>query len=550
MRTVLLAGACVSILAAGPDGAAIYKQQCALCHDHSSETRAPAPAAMREMSPENVIKSLETGQMKQQGAALSGEQRAAVAEFLTAKSIGRAAADRAGICANANAAFTPDARNWNGWGVDVTNSRFQPAGQAMLAAADVPRLKLKWAFAFRDTFVAYGQPSIVGGRVFVASANRNIYSLDAKTGCEYWEFQAEATVRTAITVAVLKATGRNAAFFGDQRGNAYALDTSNGELLWKTHVDAHPKAKIVGAPVYYEGRLYVPITAGEEGPQLDPKYECCSARGGIVALDAATGKQIWKTYTIAEEPKKTGENWAGAATWGPSGASIWSAPTIDVKAKMLYATTGDNFSAPATKTSDAVIAFDLSTGKIAWVRQLTENDIFNMGCRGGEKKAGCPDPQGPDFDFGASPILVTLANGKRVLVLSQKSGYVHGVDPDRNGEVLWQTKVGRGSALGGVQWGSASDGKNVYVAVSDIAFLPPPKPVAGQPAPQRRRAVNPDVGGGLFALDVVTGNRVWAAPKNVCGDRPNCTPAQSGRGAPALFLLLKSCSLPATMSRI
>src|SRR5258708_21463379 len=135
MRTVLLAGACVSILAAGPDGAAIYKQQCALCHDHSSETRAPAPAAMREMSPENVIKSLETGQMKQQGAALSGEQRAAVAEFLTAKSIGRAAADRAGICANANAAFTPDARNWNGWGVDCTKCRFQPAGRAMLAAA-------------------------------------------------------------------------------------------------------------------------------------------------------------------------------------------------------------------------------------------------------------------------------------------------------------------------------------------------------------------------------------------------------------------------------
>lgn len=416
------------------------------------------------------------------------------------------------------ASFAPTGPAWNGWSTDVTNARFQPAGQAKLDAADVPKLRLKWAFAFRDTFVANGQPSIIGERVFVASANRNIYSLDAKTGCEYWEFQAEAPVRTAISVA------GNKAFFGDQRGNAYAIDSSNGELLWKAHVDEHAKAKIVGAPTYHDGRLYVPVTAGEEGPQLDPKYECCSARGAMVALDATTGKQLWKTYTIDEQPKPTGKNWAGTTIWGPSGASIWSAPTIDVEKKMLYATTGDNFSDPATKTSDAVIAFHLDTGKISWIRQLIENDVFNMGCRPGEKKAGCPDPQGPDFDFGASPILVKLASGKRVLVLSQKSGYVHGVDPDRKGEILWQTKVGRGGALGGLQWGSASDGKNVYAAVSDITFLAPPKPVEGQ---RPRRMVDPEAGGGLFAIDAGTGAKVWTAPKNVCGDRPNCSPAQS-----------------------
>ena len=526
-RAFLLATASVALFAAIPAGEEIYKAKCAICHDHSSETRAPAPAALRQMAPESVVKSLESGLMKQQGASLTGDQRAAVAEFLTSKTIGQLRAERPGRCPPSKTAFALDAAHpaWNGWSTDPTNSRFQPASRAKLAAADVLRLKLKWAFAFPETFVANGQPSIVGGRVFVASANRNIYSLDAGTGCEYWEFQAEAPVRTAVSLAALPGPlKRNAAFFGDQRGNAYAVDASNGELLWKTHVDEHPKAKIVGAPTYYAGRLYVPVTAGEEGPQLDPKYECCSARGAIAALDAATGKQIWKTYTIAEEPKQIGTNWAGAKMWGPSGASIWSAPTIDADSKMLYATTGDNFSDPSTKTSDAVIAFEMETGRIAWVRQLTENDVYNMGCRTGEKKAGCPDPQGPDFDFGASPILVKLASGKRVLVLSQKSGYVHGVDPDRKGEILWQTKVGRGGALGGLQWGSASDGKNVYAAVSDITFLAPPKPVEGQ---RPRRSVDPEIGGGLFAIDIATGVKVWTAPKNACGDRPNCSPAQS-----------------------
>ena len=522
---LLLAAACAIALAANPDGEAIYKQRCAMCHDQSSETRAPAPAALRHMAPEGVVKSLESGLMKQQGAALTVAERISVAEFLTAKRIGQSPSERAGMCTKSAAVFSPGpgAAAWNGWSVDVTNARLQSAAQAKLEAADVPKLKLKWAFAFRETFVANGQPSIIGGRVFVASANRNIYSLDANTGCEYWEFQAEAPVRTAISVAALKGSKRNAAFFGDQRGNAYAIDASNGELLWKTRVDEHPKAKIVGAPTYYDGRLYVPVTAGEEGPQIDPKYECCSGRGAIMALDAATGKQIWKTYTIAEQAKPTGKNWAGATMWGPSGASIWSAPTIDADANMLYATTGDNFSEPATKTSDAVIAFELNTGKIAWVKQLTENDVFNMGCMDGQKKAGCPDPQGPDFDFGASPILVKLASGKRVLLLSQKSGYVHGVDPDRKGEILWQTKVGRGGALGGLQWGSASDGKNVYAAVSDITFVAPPKVGVGG----MRLTVDPEVGGGLFALDVATGAKVWAAPKNVCGGRSNCSPAQS-----------------------
>jgi polyvinyl alcohol dehydrogenase (cytochrome) len=510
-------------LAADPDGSALYRLHCAMCHESSGETRAPAPTAMKQMSPENIVKALESGLMKEQGATLTATERRTVAEFLTGKMIGTSQTATTGMCADPKAAFTPGGVAWNGWSADLANTRFQKTG---LSADQVLRLKLKWAFGFPGTFVANGQPTVTGGRILVPSANRKIYSLDAKTGCQYWSFEAAAPVRTAIVVAAIneeKANGektRHMAFFGDQRGNAYAVDTSNGELLWRTHVEDHPRAKIVGALSYYDARVYVPITDGEEGPAMDPKYECCSGRGGLVALDARTGKQIWKTYTIAETPKIVGKTSAGANIWGPSGASIWSAPTIDEEKKVVYAGTGDNFSGEATKTSDAVIAFDMETGKILWVKQLTELDVFNMACVG-PNKASCPENAGPDVDIGSSPILVKAANGKRVLLVGQKSGVLHGLDPDKKGEILWQVRIGKGSALGGIQWGSATDGKNVYAALSDIAFLQEGF------GPGQKRIVNPKAGGGLFALDVLTGAKVWAAPPPDCGDRPNCSPAQS-----------------------
>lgn len=521
-RTLLVFGVFRLAQAADTDGAALYKDRCAICHEASAETRAPAPAALRQMSAENVVRSLESRLMKEQGATLSAAQKRTVAEFLTAKTIaGGSLAAKSNACSDTKAPFSLSGANWNGWGSDLANTRFQPAAPAGLTAAQVPRLKLKWAYAFPNTFVANGQPTIVGGRIFVASANRNIYSLDAKSGCEYWSFEAQSPARTAIVIATIPGErSRQAAFFGDQGANAYAVDASSGELLWKVHIDDHPRSKIVGAPQYFDRRLFVPLTDAEEGPAMNPQYECCSGRGALVALDAASGKQIWKTYTISEEPHPVSKNSAGARMWGPSGASIWSTPTIDVERKVVYAGTGDNFSEPGTKTSDAVLAFDLQTGKLLWSRQLTEADVFNMACVG-PSKASCPEQAGPDYDIGASPILVKLANGKRVLLVSQKSGVAHAIDPDKNGEILWQVRVGRGSALGGIQWGSASDGANMYVAVSDIGFLK-----MGFGAGQKL-VVDPKAGGGLFALDAATGKRVWSAEPPPCGERPNCSPAQS-----------------------
>ncbi len=508
------------MLAADPDGAALYKQHCAACHEVSGQTRAPGPAALRQMSPENIVRALDSGVMKEQGASLTAAERRTVAEFLTAKTIGsEPSRANIGLCADPNAPLSATGPDWNGWGSDVANTRYQP--KPGLTAADVPKLKLKWAFAFPNTFVAYGQPTIVGGRIFVPSANRNIYSLDAKSGCQYWSFQAEAPVRTAISIATLKgARARQVAFLGDQRANTYALDAASGELLWKVHLDEHPHSKIVGAPQYYDGRVFVPVTAGEEGPAMNPRYECCSARGSLVALDAATGKQIWKTYTIAEEPHVVSTSSTGTKMWGPSGASIWSAPTIDAEHKLVYVGTGDNFSDPGTKTSDAVLAFDIDSGKIVWSKQLTEADVFNMACIG-PSKASCPEKEGPDVDIGASPILVNLTGGKRALLVSQKSGIAYALDPDRKGEILWQMRVGRGGALGGIQWGSATDGKNMYVALSDIAFTTMSFSAGG------KLVVDPKAGGGLFALDIASGKKVWSSAPPQCGERANCSPAQS-----------------------
>jgi polyvinyl alcohol dehydrogenase (cytochrome) len=204
--------------------------------------------------------------------------------------------------------------------------------------------------------------------------------------------------------------------------------------------------------------------------------------------------------------------------WGPSGAPIWTSPAIDVRRNALYVTTGDNYSNPPTRTSDAFMAFDLSSGKILWSRQMLAADAWNGACRLTDT-TNCPDSPGPDFDFASPPILVTLPNGRRALVAGQKSGIVHALDPDREGEVLWQVRVGKGGINGGVQWGSAADQSNVYVALSDIGRIDIPNSAATRP--------DPKVGGGMFALRLDTGERVWYTPAPPCDDRPRCSPAQS-----------------------
>ena len=303
-------------------------------------------------------------------------------------------------------------------------------------------------------------------------------------------------MRTAITIGTGSEPGRWLAFFGDQRATAYAVDSQTGALVWKRSVESFPGATITGAPTLADGTLYVATSSGEEVIGANPKYECCKFRGSLSALNATTGEVRWKSYTIPEEPKPVRKNAQGVQFWGPSGAGVWSSPAVDPKRGMVYITTGDAYSDPAGSTSDAFMAFDIKTGKLLWTRQVTSGDAFNVACGLPEAlRVNCPEAKGPDHDFGSSPILVDLPNGRRALIAGQKSGVVHAVDPDRGGEILWQTRVGKGSALGGVQWGSAFDGQRVYVALSDVipetagtAAAPPSTP--GQPRRRMPRAVD------------------------------------------------------------
>jgi polyvinyl alcohol dehydrogenase (cytochrome) len=504
---------------AAPNGSALYQTRCARCHDEGVE-RAPNRAALKQMSSESIRLALASGSMSKMGFGLTAAEIAAVAESLTGKTVAPETAPEAALCPAAGATTGTSGATWddpfakpfwNGWGVNLGQQRFQPAAMAQLPADRVPNLKLKWAFAFPGAARAWAQPTVVGGRVFAGSAARKVYSLDAKTGCTYWTFDADVPVRAAITIGPL--AGGWAAYFGDQHGTAYAVNALTGKLIWKIRVDDHPAAIITGAPTLAAGRLYVPVSSGEEVTSASPKYECCKFRGSLSALNAATGEVIWKSYTIAESPRPVRKNDQGVQLWGPSGAGIWSSPTIDLKKHAVYVTTGDSYSDPAAPTSDAFLAFDMETGKLLWSRQMTANDAFIVGC-GSPTKTNCPEAPGPDFDFGSSPMLVDLPGGKRALIAGQKSGMVHALDPDQQGEVLWQVRAGKGSSLGGVQWGSAVDGENVYVAVSDLGFIGP-------------GALNPKAGGGLFAFNMATGKQVWHTPPPGCTDRPGCSPAQS-----------------------
>ena len=447
--------------------------------------------------------------MKYQGLALSGDERRAIAEFLTGRKIRVAlSGNTIGNCAKRPPPGDPRAGPlWNGWGPTIENTHFQPAAQAGLSAKQVPRLHLKWALGFPDTTSAWAQPTIAGGRLYVGSQNGTVFSLDAASGCIAWTFVAQGGVRASIAIG-RRTTGRqvsDAAYFSDQKGFVYAVDAATGRQLWTRKVDDHPLVRLTGSPALYEDRLYVPTSSYEEGGK-PPGYACCTFRGSIVALDARTGDVIWKSYTIAEEPRLLRVYADGTELRGPAGGAIWSAPTIDVRRGALYVGVGNTYSGPAQATTDAVLAFDLETGRMRWARQMAPATPDVFGCTPGD--VNCGERAGPDFDFGASPVLARLPNGRELIVAGQKSGVAYALDPDKKGEQVWRYRAGGGSGLGGIQWGIAADGERVYIPVADI-YNPTP--------------------GGLHAVDLATGTRAWyaAPPDPICG-KPSraCSGAQ------------------------
>ena len=507
---------------AEPRGAALYRNTCAVCHD-AGVPRAPTRDAFAAMAPEQILLALESGSMISMALTLSSDERRMVAEFLAGTTLtARIETDPppSAMCAAKGERFELGGPSWQGWGVTTSNSRFQSEAAAGVTAAELPRLAVKWAFGLPGDNRVYGAPAIAGGRVFFGSQAGKVYSLDARTGCVRWFFDAAAGVRAGITLTEIGsgAAARRVAIVADQRAVVRALDAATGAVVWQTRVDDFVSARVTGSPALYRGRLYVPVASNEEAAGAVAAYECCKFRGSLVALDVATGKPIWKTYTV-DEPKATKKNAIGTQLFGPSGAPIWSSPAIDPKRHAVYATTGNNYTDPTSERSDAFVAFDLDNGKVLWSRQMTSKDAYVAACRMVDK-TNCADSNGPDFDFGASPILADLGGGKRVLVAGQKSGMVYALDPDHDGAKLWERRVGQGGSMGGVQWGSATDGSNLYVAVSDIHRIAVPNAWATD--------ADPKVGGGTYALRLRDGERVWYTPPKDCGERPRCSPAQPG----------------------
>ena len=485
------------------DGGAIYKRSCAPCHEAGVD-RAPTHEALHAMSPERVLAAMESGPMISMANRQSAAARRAIAEFITGKSFAHpmdTAPPAVAMCSAPAPEFGDPSSGplWNGWGQNLLNTRFQSGAQAGLSATDLSRLKVKWAFGFPATLDANAHPpSRTDAYSSEAPAVTSIRWTRRRAAFAGTSKPTAACARPSASGASKPIPGRTTPHSSVAALFAYAVAADTGRLIWKTQVDTFPAAHITGSPIFYNNRLYVPVASGEEGSGASPDYECCRFRGSMVALDASTGKQIWKTYTIAEEPHKTKKNKIGTQLWGPSGAPIWSSPSIDVQRNALYATTGDNYSDPTSRMSDAFMAFDLDTGKILWSRQMTASDAYTAGCRIPDK-TNCPDSNGPDFDFSSGPILVTLANGKRALVAGQKSGLVHAVDPDNQGELIWSVRVGQGGTNGGVQWGSATDGKNVYVALADLGRVVVPYSLSTDVDPKR--------GGGMFALSLDTGKQ-------------------------------------------
>ena len=480
-------------------GGTLYQQRCASCHDHPSG-RIPAKAGIAENTRAFIATTLFTGIMQPMAQGLSPHDIASIAAALSNRESGTVTGvgPEAPPCGSRPEAIDlSTAAQWNGWGRTDQQPRYQP--QPGFTAADVPRLKLKWAFAYANS--RNGQATVVGDRLFLNASSGTVYALNAKTGCAYWRFNAPAPTRSTIVVGPLpSAPSHYAIYFTDYTRTAYALDADSGALVWKAQVDNQREVQMTGSPTLHDGRLFVPVASAEEAIAANPAYQCCRFRGAVAALDAQTGALLWKTYVTPEPAKPFKVNAAGMQMFGPAGGAVWSAPTVDDKRHLIYVGTGDSYTDVGFPTSDAILALDEDTGAIRWVNQLTRDDSYIDGCFGPHKVANCPTKLGQDDDFGASPILHTLSDGHQLLLVGQKSGEVYALDPDRGGTVVWSRRLSPGGSLGGVEFGLAADQDTLYVPVSDI-YVP-----AAQAQP------------GITALRITDGAILWRTrpPTQAC----------------------------------
>jgi len=527
-------------------GATLFAERCASCHE-GAVARAPNRSLLELLSPVAIYTALTSGAMRQQAEGLDDGQRTAIAEYLAGRPMGAASSAALRLClGHADWFDRRQPPSGVGWGIDRENTRMIPARIAGLTARDVPRLKLAWAFAYPDVTRAASEPLVAGGAVFVGSQDGNAYALDAQSGCVHWIYHGGGEIRGAFVMAPwerrpsrltsARASSNEAPtlYFGDNFGVVHALDAATGALRWKQRVDEHPAARVYGTPVLLERhghlRLYVPVASFEEVAASTATYPCCTFRGSIVALNAANGRQLWKSYTIPYAAVEQGRTALGGPRFGPSGAGVWSSPTVDLRRNALYFSTGNNYSGPADGNSNAVFAIDLDSGAVRWRRQVLAGDASNMSCYaavpGSRFSLGndvnCPKSFGPDLDLTGPPVLIRGPRGRDILVAGQKSGDTFGLDPDHQGQVLWSTRLSRGTALtaGGFFFGLAAEGASVFVPLLDFPMSYYDPSAVAQLAGSTSRD-------GLYALDAWSGRLLWSSPVQTYCTRTACAGNQA-----------------------
>ncbi len=483
-------------------GQQIYQTYCAGCHA-GGDSRAASLRTLQSLSAEALEFTLTQGLMSAQGSALSPDQRATLIEYL--------AATEPGTDWISNNLCSPEQRNINlsqiamPWsGVDLNSSRNLSAGVAGLDKSALANLELAWAIVFPNIAGLRSSPVVTADTLFYPAASTGyVLAIDTDSGCIKWSYDAGAALRASATLSDVQADGQRYLIVTDEQARLHALDPANGELLWQRsgEVDAGVATRLTGAPLAWENRLYVPVSASGVARGADAEHECCDGRGAVMALEISSGDHIWTWVTMPPASYTGAVNSAGARLRGPSGAPIWSNPTLNPKRRLLYVTTGENTSLPATDTSNAIIALDIDSGELRWQFQAVADDVWNMACSGRNPGPNCPseaDSIRKDWDFGGAAVLVTLPDGSDRLLAGQKSGHLWALDPD-NGALLWQQRVGEGGALGGNHWGIAVDGGKVILPVSD---------------PNRSDDVSR---AGLHVFDIATGQPGWELRA-----RPDC----------------------------
>ena len=461
------------------DAETTYTAKCGICHDLDDE-KTPDRATLNNMGSARIEHALKNGRMQPYTVGMQDAEINALVQLL-ARPEGTISDD--GYCRDRPISTEVVLTHW---GYDIYNTRNQPLSE--ITSENVDSMNLDWVFGVPGVGNIRSFPAITTDTLFLPATNRDIYAIDRDEGCIKWRYTADEPLRTSANIT--QYNGETVLAVASSGSTVYLLDAQTGKLRWEQSVSLFdPGSMTTGAPVFYGDALFVPISAFEIAMAQNPRYECCKTHGAVSRLDLATGEVLWTTRMI-EPAKKTYKNSIGTQMWGPSGAPVWTTPAIDPARNQLYVGTGENTSTPATETSDAIIALNLDDGSVKWQFQALANDTFNMACgRRGAAGANCPEPTGPDFDFGGSPMLVTLNDGTELVVAGQKSGDIWALNPD-NGELVWNIKIARGSALGGIHWGTTIVGDYVFATSNDFGG---------------REGARP----GVAAVDMQSGKLAW-----------------------------------------